>query len=937
VRLLPLLAALVACLTVGVGSGLGSTGRSAVGISSVSPLAAHRGDTVTVAGIGFGGPEVRVTVGGVAAQVLSATGTSARFVVPGSAPLGLTTVRATNPGGQFGEIGFTVLFDGKVTPALDQPDAVQGQIGAEGGTITTGGGISLSIPPGAVGETQTITLVPLSGLGGSPLDLLGGVELEPQGLHFLVPATLTVPLPADVDPRRLVGFGFDGDGINFHLKPGAITGGTISVQISHFSGGGAGTLSPAQSAAILGYQPSGAQYVAEQQIALALNAFQQGTIDASTRDARIDSALTTWYQTSVKVGLQVVGNSIEFYELAVGEWQAWRADVAAWSEASRHAAQDDEATGLATADAAHLADLGLSACTGQGDLVAPLQPLTRLSSDLGTVPLAIETKTTADGRQLPTADNGALLKACLHVEFTSLEKPAAFAVLGPNTITASVRVKFWNGQRTDLPIELDLWEFRDGLARLATATTTTSNGNSTISFRPGGDFGTRIYLLVASLPGQGLPGEDTTPAGSASLFDAENGFNAEIRARIELRPAAATVSPGGSVRLNALLAGDGMADATIGYSNNGSGTLSANSGTTDANGTTTLFYTAANDPAGGSDTITATFNDATTTDQAQTTITITGTCSNPAAAPLRFAPIIPLSQPNDQCTPVSVSVTPATTSVAPGQQTTFAATVTGANDPTVTWTATGGTIDQTGKYTAGTTPGTYTVTATSKADPSASATGTVTIGAPTNVIRLPGGNGSVYAAGIAGPFVAGCGEGGSASFASPTDATSWSDGVSCTATALTANGNVMTGAADANVSFDEPSLDGTLLGFDASGSADASSGGDDSGSGSGAGNAGFTIAFKVTATTQMTIQVGVEADGDNSAARVLMIGSGVAVFDADPSPLCKTATGGPCPTSIGTTFTLDPGSYVLSASVGDEEGGFIGGGSASFTVTASFG
>jgi hypothetical protein len=50
-------------------------------------------------------------------------------------------------------------------------------------------------------------------------------------------------------------------------------------------------------------------------------------------------------------------------------------------------------------------------------------------------------------------------------------------------------------------------------------------------------------------------------------------------------------------------------------------------------------------------------------------------------------------------------------------------------DGSVTWTATGGTIDPNGLYTAGTTAGTFTVTATSVEDRTQSASATVTIAA----------------------------------------------------------------------------------------------------------------------------------------------------------------------------------------------------------------
>jgi hypothetical protein len=78
-------------------------------IDRISPTSARRGETATITGIGFGARNVRIAVGGVAAQVLTATGSMATFRVPPGAPPGLTTVTATNPGGHTGSIGFRVL------------------------------------------------------------------------------------------------------------------------------------------------------------------------------------------------------------------------------------------------------------------------------------------------------------------------------------------------------------------------------------------------------------------------------------------------------------------------------------------------------------------------------------------------------------------------------------------------------------------------------------------------------------------------------------------------------------------------------------------------------------------------------------------------------------------------------------------------------------
>lgn len=74
-------------------------------------------------------------------------------------------------------------------------------------------------------------------------------------------------------------------------------------------------------------------------------------------------------------------------------------------------------------------------------------------------------------------------------------------------------------------------------------------------------------------------------------------------------------------------------------------------------------------------------------------------------------------------------VTPAAQTMAPGMQT-FAVTVSGGSTNTVTWSATGGSIDASGKWTSPDTPGTYTIKATSVDEPSISSSTTATISLP---------------------------------------------------------------------------------------------------------------------------------------------------------------------------------------------------------------
>jgi hypothetical protein len=97
---------------------------------------------------------------------------------------------------------------------------------------------------------------------------------------------------------------------------------------------------------------------------------------------------------------------------------------------------------------------------------------------------------------------------------------------------------------------------------------------------------------------------------------------------------------------------------------------------------------------------------------------------------------VPLEIVNDAKATVTVAsgsgvvITPATVTLAPGDTQQFTATVSGSGSQEVTWAATGGTFTTSGNtiiYTAGATPGTYSVVAASAADPGVTATAEVTI------------------------------------------------------------------------------------------------------------------------------------------------------------------------------------------------------------------
>jgi hypothetical protein len=93
---------------------------------------------------------------------------------------------------------------------------------------------------------------------------------------------------------------------------------------------------------------------------------------------------------------------------------------------------------------------------------------------------------------------------------------------------------------------------------------------------------------------------------------------------------------------------------------------------------------------------------------------------------------------------VNISISPDKATMEIGSQMQFSASVGNAGNKVVTWSATGGTVDSTGLYTAPGSPGTSYVVATSQADPSRTATAVITVVAPvmitpTAVTLAPGG------------------------------------------------------------------------------------------------------------------------------------------------------------------------------------------------------
>jgi len=158
---------------------------------------------------------------------------------------------------------------------------------------------------------------------------------------------------------------------------------------------------------------------------------------------------------------------------------------------------------------------------------------------------------------------------------------------------------------------------------------------------------------------------------------------------------AVTISP---VSASMLSSGTQQFKATVTGSSNTAVNWSATSGTVSTGG----LYTAPS--AAGTFSVTAT-SAADSTKSASATVTV----STPV---------------------VAVSLSPGSASLSTGATQQFTAAVTGSSNTVVNWSATGGTISTGGLYTAPSTAGTFTVTATSAADSTKSASASVIVSVP---------------------------------------------------------------------------------------------------------------------------------------------------------------------------------------------------------------
>jgi hypothetical protein len=207
-----------------------------------------------------------------------------------------------------------------VQPVLDSANAQRAAIDEQGGTLTaTGAGgtvFRLDIPAGALDGRTVISLTPISSIGGLPLHgpLRAAVQLHPDGLRFITPATLTMTPSASFSSAAMIGLTYHGSGTELHRYPSAVDGAAISFQLLHFTGVIAAERSGPQDD-IAPLVPA-AEAIAEQRLARLKES-------GNALPADYSAVFLQWYDQHLKPELVAAGTDESFLESALDSYESF--------------------------------------------------------------------------------------------------------------------------------------------------------------------------------------------------------------------------------------------------------------------------------------------------------------------------------------------------------------------------------------------------------------------------------------------------------------------------------------------------------------------------------------------------------------------------------------------------------------------------------------
>ena len=134
-----------------------------------------------------------------------------------------------------------------VTPTLDAGAFQEVDVPITGAMLMVVGGngtrYTLLIPADALRSPTRIRMQAVTDLAGMPAGVTAvhGVQLEPSGLQFMAPATLSIEPAVPVPLAQQVLYAYEGTGTDLHRFPGEL-GSATQLKLMHFSGYGMATL-----------------------------------------------------------------------------------------------------------------------------------------------------------------------------------------------------------------------------------------------------------------------------------------------------------------------------------------------------------------------------------------------------------------------------------------------------------------------------------------------------------------------------------------------------------------------------------------------------------------------------------------------------------------------------------------------------------------------
>jgi len=189
-----------------------------------------------------------------------------------------------------------------VTVELDETSTIGGTFSPNGSamTLTAADGtvFTLEVPPGALDTDTEITMTAVKSITGAPLSsgTVAAVQLEPSGLFFNELVTLTIVPAQEIPIENQIIFGYEGNGLDYHLAVVDPKSRAIKIKLMEFSGAGVGSGGDKEWAANLQNQANNSRVRLQNEVGKLLQTERRAQLFGSEENAEIWSILKSYME-----------------------------------------------------------------------------------------------------------------------------------------------------------------------------------------------------------------------------------------------------------------------------------------------------------------------------------------------------------------------------------------------------------------------------------------------------------------------------------------------------------------------------------------------------------------------------------------------------------------------------------------------------------------